>query len=394
VILGTAAQLPVASTTSGGSMRLRLHLALTSLFFGSLFAVPAAFAQARAAYQPLAVHDGSRDFDFEIGTWNIHLKKLMHPLSGSNDWVEFDGVSMTRKILDGHASIEQFETDAAAGHIEGLTLRLYDPQSHQWRLYWANSRTGNIDPPQIGEFRDGRGEFYAQDIFNGRSIIIRFVWSDITPNSAHFEQSFSEDGGKTWEVNWITDQNRTGNEPDWSQSQENQRTALTSASAPVPQIAAPDGQHDFDFNFGVWKTHIERRLRPLANSNEWTELNGTVTVRRIWGGRAQLEEIDASGPTGHFQGMTLFLYHPDSHQWSQTFASLADGILEPSATGSFSNGRWELFDQEPFHGQSVLVSAVWSQIAPDSHHFEQAFSSDGGKTWEPNFVASLTRISH
>lgn len=372
-------------------MHARGRLAFAILLSAFFFAAPALHAQAPAAYQPLSVHDGQHDFDFEVGTWNIHLKKLLHPLTGSNDWVEFDGVSMTRKILGGHASIEQFETDGAAGHIEGLTLRLYDPESHQWRLYWANSRTGNIDPPQIGEFHNGRGEFYAQDIFNGRAIIIRFIWSAITPNSAHFEQSFSEDGGKIWEVNWITDQTRTGAEPDWSQSQQNRATTPTDASPAAPPSA---GQHDFDFNFGVWKTHIERRLHPLANSNEWTELNGKVTVHKIWGGRAQLEEIDATGASGHLQGMTLFLYHPDSHQWSQTFASVDEGILEPSAMGGFSNARGELFDQEPFNGQSILVSAVWSQIAPDAHHFEQAFSVDGGKTWEPNFVASLTRLSH
>jgi hypothetical protein len=164
---------------------------------------------AKAASQA-AERDGQHDFDFEIGSWNIHLKKLLHPLTGSSDWVEFDGTSATRKIWDGRAQIEQFETDSAvAGHIEGLTLRTYNPQSHQWRLYWANSKTGIVDPPQIGEFRDGHGEFYAQDTINGKSVLIRFLWSNTTTDKPHFEQSFSEDGGKTWEVNWITDQTRT-----------------------------------------------------------------------------------------------------------------------------------------------------------------------------------------
>ncbi len=303
---------------------------------------------------------------------------------------------MTRKILNGHASIEQFETDGAAGHIEGLTLRLYDPQSHEWRLYWANSKTGHIDPPQIGEFRNGRGEFYAQDIQNGRSVIIRFIWSDITPNSAHFEQSFSADGGKTWEVNWITDQTRTGPEPDWSQTQENRPTTLGVAGSASQGSDTHDAQHEFDFNFGVWKTHIDRRVHPLAGSNELTELNGTVTVHKIWGGRASLEEIDASGAKGHLQGMTLFLYNPTSHQWSQTFASLSDGILEESSIGGFKNGRGELFDQESLSDQIGfgLVRGVWSQITPDAHHYEISYSNDGGQNWESEFSASLTRLSH
>jgi hypothetical protein len=155
-----------------------------------------------------ATGDGQHDFDFEIGTWKIHLKRLLHPLTGSTTWVEFDGTSVTRKLWDGRANIEQFETDGSAGHIEGLTLRLYHPDSHQWYLYWANGKDGVLGVPTIGEFKNGRGEFYDQEPFNGRVILVRYIWSDITANSAHFEQSFSDDGGKTWEVNWITNQTR------------------------------------------------------------------------------------------------------------------------------------------------------------------------------------------
>jgi hypothetical protein len=160
-----------------------------------------------------AKRDGQHDFDFEIGRWKIHLKRLVHPLTGSNTWVEFDGTSVTRKVWDGRAQIEEFETDGNQGHIEGLTLRLYNPDSHQWSLYWANSKAGTMGgPPNVGEFKDGHGEFYCQDTFNGRTIFIRYVWSEITPGSAHFEQSFSDDGGKTWETNWITDQTRLDDE--------------------------------------------------------------------------------------------------------------------------------------------------------------------------------------
>jgi len=162
-----------------------------------------------------AIHDGQHDFDFEVGSFKIYLKRLLHPLTGSTSWVEFDGTSVTRKVWDGRAQLEEFETDsAAAGHIEGLTLRLYDPQSHQWSLYWANSKGSPIFPPQIGEFKNGRGEFYAQDTLNGKSIFVRFIWSDTSTNTPHFEQSFSDDGGKTWEVNWITDQTRVKDESD------------------------------------------------------------------------------------------------------------------------------------------------------------------------------------
>jgi hypothetical protein len=159
--------------------------------------------------------DGQHDFDFEIGTWKIHLKRLDGRLVGSTKWVEFDGTSVTRKVWDGRANLEEFETNSpTGGHIEGLTLRLYDPQTHQWSLYWATSKSGAMGAPTIGEFKNGRGEFFDTEPSgpNGRAILVRFVWSDITPNSAHFEQSFSDDGGKTWEVNWITDQTRVKDE--------------------------------------------------------------------------------------------------------------------------------------------------------------------------------------
>jgi hypothetical protein len=159
--------------------------------------------------------DGQHDFDFELGAWKIHLKRLQHPLTGCTSWVEFDGTSVTRKVWDGRADLEEFETDSpAGGHIEGLTLRLYNPQSRQWSLYWATSKGDPIQPPQIGEFKNGRGEFYGTDTWNGKAILVRFVWSNTTTNSPHFEQSFSEDGGKTWEVNWITDQTRISDESD------------------------------------------------------------------------------------------------------------------------------------------------------------------------------------
>jgi hypothetical protein len=168
--------------------------------------VPAmATASARRAASEL---DQQHAFDFEVGSWEIHLRRLLHPLSGSTTWVQFDGTSVTRKVWGGRAFLEEFETRGPSGRVEGLTLRLYDPQSHQWRLYWANSKDGILGQPMVGEFKNGVGEFYDQESFNGRMIFVRYIWSRITPNSAHFEQSFSDDGGKTWQVNWITDQTR------------------------------------------------------------------------------------------------------------------------------------------------------------------------------------------
>jgi hypothetical protein len=177
-----------------------------------------AFSQAApAANAPGSqeMRDGQHDFDFYAGTWKQHLKRLVHPLTGSNTWIEYDGTVVDRKVWGGRANLNEFEADGPSGRIEGMTLRLYNPQSHQWSLYWASSKTGVLGgPPNVGEFKDGRGEFISQDTLNGRAIFTRYVWSDITPNSAHFEQSYSDDGGKTWEVNWIATLSRVEDDPD------------------------------------------------------------------------------------------------------------------------------------------------------------------------------------
>jgi hypothetical protein len=149
--------------------------------------------------------DGQHDFDFEFGTWNTHLKRLLHPLTGSTTWVEYDGTTVVRKIWGGRANLLELEVGGPAGHIEALSLRLYNPDSHQWSLNFANSAGGTMAVPTIGEFKNGRGEFLDQETLGPRAILVRFVISNVTATSCHFEQFFSEDGGKTWEVNWIAD---------------------------------------------------------------------------------------------------------------------------------------------------------------------------------------------
>ncbi len=154
-------------------------------------------------------HDGRQDFDFEIGSWKTHVSRLQHPLTGSNTWTQYDGTTVVRKVWDGRANLLELEVDGPAGHLQLLSLRLYNPQSHQWSLNLASSRTGVLGVPTVGQFKNKRGEFFDQETLDGRAILVRFVISNITANSCHFEQAFSDDGGQTWEVNWIADDTRT-----------------------------------------------------------------------------------------------------------------------------------------------------------------------------------------
>ena len=158
-----------------------------------------------------AARDGQHDFDWDIGTWKTHQRRLLHPLTGSTTWVEYNGTDVVRKIWDG-ANSGVVEADGPSGHLEIFTLRLYNPQAHQWGISFTNPATGTMGVPSVGEFRDGRGEFYDQEMYNGRAILLRFSISDITPTSCRFEQAFSDDGGKTWEVNFIVTETRVKDE--------------------------------------------------------------------------------------------------------------------------------------------------------------------------------------
>jgi hypothetical protein len=155
--------------------------------------------------------DGQRDFDFLVGSWKIHLKRLVQPEHGAKEWVDLDGTVVCRQVFDGRAEVEEFNVESRDKkmRIQGLATRFYNPASHQWSIWWANANDGAMfPPPVVGEFKNGRGEFYDQEVVDGRFVFTRFVWTATTTNSPHFEQSISADGGKSWDLNWITDQTK------------------------------------------------------------------------------------------------------------------------------------------------------------------------------------------
>jgi hypothetical protein len=163
-----------------------------------------AAANDRSAKPASAVtRDAQHDFDFEFGDWKAHVKRRLRPLTGSDEWVEYDGPSIVRKVWDGRANLGEIDLAGPAGRIKGLSLRLYNPQTQQWNISWSNSNDGLLGPPMSGGFRDGRGEFFNQETLNGRAIYVRFIFSDITATTFRLEQAFSNDGGKSWEANWI-----------------------------------------------------------------------------------------------------------------------------------------------------------------------------------------------
>jgi hypothetical protein len=163
-------------------------------------------------------------------------------------------------------------------------------------------------------------------------------------------------------------------------------------SSPLNAEAIRDGAHDFDFARGTWHTHITRVLDPFAGGTHTVTMDGTKTARPVWNGRAWLEEIEADGPDGHWEGATFFLYNPKSGQWSQQYIDSASGDFEPPTIGSFKDGRAEFFATTQHEGRVMLVRGVWSDITASSHRYEISYSQDGGRTWMAAFKAYLTRI--
>jgi hypothetical protein len=164
----------------------------------------------RPGHVEAAKPDGRGDFDFFMGRWTVRHRRLKARLQGCDSWEEFEGTASARPLWDGQANVDEIEADTPSGPLRGLTLRIFEPASGQWRLYWANGAMGILDPPMIGRFAEGRGEFFGHELFQGKGVMVRYLWSGITPTACRWEQAFSPDGGRTWETNWVMEFTRRG----------------------------------------------------------------------------------------------------------------------------------------------------------------------------------------
>lgn len=174
-----------------------------SFAFAGLIAFSPLAAQESASTARPPLRDGSHDFDFERGSWKLHIRRLLHPLTGSSEWVEYDGTKTDIPIWNGKANLAEVRADGRAGHLDFIALRLYDPVAHQWSLNFASKGSGAFGTALYGEMRGGHFEFIGPDTANGRNILVRFVMQSDGPGKASSEQYFSGDGGRSWELNWI-----------------------------------------------------------------------------------------------------------------------------------------------------------------------------------------------
>jgi hypothetical protein len=168
---------------------------------------------------------------------------------------------------------------------------------------------------------------------------------------------------------------------------------LCAAFVAQPAQAAPrDGAHDFDFDLGRWHTHSTRLMHPLAGAKDWVELDGETNVTPIWGGKGNLAEYKAQGPSGPLELIAIRIYNPKTRQWAINFATPGVGTFGTPSVGEVQDGRMTFYDQEDFAGRQIWVRFQIWPIDRDHAQSEQAFSADGGKSWEVNWVNSYTRL--
>ena len=314
--------------------------------------------------------DGRNGFSFEYGTWRTHYRLLRHRLAGDHVWFDCFGTSIVLPFWNGSGNLEDGDLKCPTKYYGGLTLRLYDPKTHQWALWWGTKTIAVAPPPQIGHFTaNGTGDFFAYDVQEGKHVIIRFRWTLVNGNP-HFAQAFSADNGKSWETNWTTGYERVSSST----------KGVWNASA-VPG----DGHNGFDFLLGSWKIHYTRQRDAC---------DGTSSVRAFWGGGANLEDRELHCGSQPVHEVSLRLFDTAKHQWMLYYGTERDGLaLGLPKTGRFgANGTGDFFAPGVRNGKSGLVRYQWTSRNGDPR-FEESFSADNGRSWETELTAEYTRAT-
>jgi hypothetical protein len=175
--------------------------AILALAASTLFASNAQAGEITMTDAELAQH--ARDWDWLVGNWNVRHRRLKERLAGCTDWDEFNGTCHMVSTLAGLGNMDDNWLDLPSGAYRAMGIRAFNPETRQWSIWWLDARVQTIDPPVRGGFANGVGVFQGPDTLRGQPVIVRFMWSEITTNSARWEQAFSPDDGATWEVNWV-----------------------------------------------------------------------------------------------------------------------------------------------------------------------------------------------
>jgi hypothetical protein len=316
-----------------------------------------------------------RAFDYQFGAWRVHVSRLLDPGGAAPHWTQYDGTHVVTPLFRGSANIGVLEIAGHSGRIEGLQLRTYDPSTKEWKLSFASGSDGVVRPPSIGRFENERGTFFDTARIGGRRARVRTTTTRLTETTYRDVISYFE--GAAWHPMWIASYVKVRG----------------AAPGQAPRADASGSAAAFDFQIGTWRVELDRLARRLAGSHDWRTYTGSLVVRRLWGGRANVGELDVRNGSDRIETIMLRTFDPRTARWSDYAVDTADGsVLLPPVVGRFSDGRGELYDSETHAGRNIIVRYVFDQITPRSCRFVQSFSADDGRTWERNAVARFIRV--
>lgn len=348
----------------------RRRLLLAAAAAGGAAALGLPWLRAHAAASARA-----HDWDWLIGNWDVRHRRLRERLAGSDEWEEFGGKSAVWSTLGGLGTVDDNIVELPGGSYHGMSLRAYDAASDRWAIWWIDGRhPTRIDPPVRGGFDGDGGTFYGDDTFKGKPITMRFRWHDIHGAQPWWEQAFSPDRGRSWEVNWRNWFTRTAAQP-----------------SPLPLL--PGYERDFDFLAGRWKVQHRRLRQRLVNSDQWDEFDGSFVNWPVLGGRGNAGDNVMNFPSGTVRGVGFRAYDPERRQWlSWWLDGRTPTEIGAPLRGGFADGVGTFHGDDSHQGRPVRTRVTWTHITARTARWSQSSSADGGQTWELNWVSDFSRV--
>jgi hypothetical protein len=276
--------------------------------------------------------------------------------------------------LGGLGNVDDCLLYLPTGTYRAVAPRAFDPATGRWNIWWLDGRmAGKLDPPVRGTFTGAEGEFHGPDVYQGRKVDVRFRWHETTSKRPHWDQAYSTDSGKTWEINWRNYFTRTSEMPT--------PIALEAGETVGPEAA------DWTFLAGEWRVR-NRKLKP---DGSWETFDSTLINRPVMGGMGNVGDNVFRAPSGTYRGLSLRAYDAAAKTWrSWWLDGRSPQEIAPSLSGGFANGVGTLTGEDVVNGAKVQVRSQWSGMSPKTARWEQAISRDGTR-WEPNWIAELER---
>lgn len=318
----------------------------------------------------------SHAFDYQLGTWRVHVARLTNPGAAPARWTHYDGTHTVIPLLSGRANIGVLEIAGPQGPIEGLQIRLFNPQTQRWGLSFASGSDGEVQAPSVGQFTGDRGTFLSSERIAGHSAQVRS--ETIAAGTSHYRDviSYSLNGGTTWQPMWIATYVKAAYDP-------------TTLDVPVGK-----SEHGFDFQNGSWHATLSRLVKRLQGSHVWRDYAGTMVEHRLWNGRANVGVLEVRSGKDCFESILLRTFNPQTREWHDYGVDTATGsVILPPVVGRFTDRGGELYERDSLAGHPIVVRYTFDQIAKESNRFVQAFSADGGATWETNAIVHFTRAA-